>query len=393
MPIEPELISTPVTAALLHGALEIEDTAVGVRPHRLPGWARARGDAQLAMAESQPSGVRLEFTTTATTVELRAAAVRFGYRGAPSRPAGVFDLVVDGRLAGQASHDTATVIIIDLVTGEQEIRPAGVDTITFPDLPPGEKYVELWLPHNENVELAELLTDAPVRPTDRRRPIWVHHGSSISQGSNADHPTGTWPAIAARSAGVDLVDLGFGGSALLDPFTARTIRDTPADLISLKIGINLVNTDLMRLRAFGPAVHGFLDTIRDGHPDVPLLVVSPLLCPIHEDTPGPGAFDEPALAEGVVRFRATGDPAERSAGKLTLTVIRDQLAAMVRQRAGSDENLHYLDGLRLYGPDDVDDLPLPDRLHPDGATHRLIGERFVDLAFSGAWAATTAHYR
>ena len=44
------------------------------------------------------------------------------------------------------------------------------------------------------------------------------------------------------------------------------MRDTPADLISVKLGINLVNTDLMRLRAFGPAVHGFLDTIRDGHP-------------------------------------------------------------------------------------------------------------------------------
>ena len=382
MAIDPQLISTPVTADLLHGALEVEETSVGVRPHRLPRWARAQADAQLAMAESQPSGVRLAFTTEATTVVLRAAAVRFGYRGAPSRPAGVFDLVVDGRLAGQASLATATMITIDLVTGEQEIRPAEVDTITFAGLPVGEKSIELWLPHNETVELVELRTDAPVLPTDRRRPIWVHHGSSISQGSNADHPTGIWPVIAATAADVDLVNLGFGGSALLDPFTARSIRDTPADLISLKIGINLVNADLMRLRAFGPAVHGFLDTIRDGHPDVPLLVVSPLLCPIHEDTPGPGAFDEQALAEGVVRFRATGDPVERAAGKLTLTVIRDQLAAIVRQRAGSDENLHYLDGLLLYGPDDADDLPLPDRLHPDGATHRRIGERFADLAFS-----------
>ena len=43
----------------------------------------------------------------------------------------------------------------------------------------------------------------------------------------------------------------------------------------------------MRRRAFTPAVHGFLDTIREGHPDTPLLVVSPILCPIHEDTPGP----------------------------------------------------------------------------------------------------------
>ena len=88
---------------------------------------------------------------------------------------------------------------------------------------------------------------------------------------------------------MELINLGFGGSALLDPFTARAIRDTPADLISVKIGINLVNTDLMRLRAFAPAVHGFLDTIREGHPTTPLLVVSPILCPIHEDTPGPAA--------------------------------------------------------------------------------------------------------
>jgi hypothetical protein len=66
------------------------------------------------------------------------------------------------------------------------------------------------------------------------------------------------------------------------------MRDTPADLVSVKIGINLVNTDLMRLRAFAPAVHGFLDTIREGHPTAPLLVVSSMLCPIHEETPGPG---------------------------------------------------------------------------------------------------------
>ncbi len=119
--------------------------------------------------------------------------------------------------------------------------------------------------------------------------MWLHHGSSISQGSDAESPTTTWPALAASLGGVELVNLGFGGSALLDPFVARTMRDLPADLVSVKLGINVVNQDLMRLRAFGPAVHGYLDTIRDGHPDTPLLVVSPVLCPIHEDTPGPSA--------------------------------------------------------------------------------------------------------
>ncbi len=208
--------------------------------------------------------------------------------------------------------------------------------------------------------------------------MWLHHGSSISHGSNAAHPTGTWPALAAARGGVELVNLGFGGGALLDPFTARAIRDTPAGLISLKIGINLVNADAMRLRAFGPAVHGFLDTVREGHPRTPLLVVSPVLCPVHEDTPGPLL---PDFTDGVLSFRATGDPAERAAGRLTLAVIREELARIVGLRAVDDPHLHYLDGRELYGERDYLELPLPDGLHPDGAAHRRIGERFARLAF------------
>jgi hypothetical protein len=188
--------------------------------------------------------------------------------------------------------------------------------------------------------------------------------------------------VAATRAGVELINLGLGGSAMLDPFTARTLRDTPADLVSIKIGINIVNADLMLLRAFTPAVHGFLDTVREGHRSTPLLVVAPLLCPIHEDTPGPTATDLTALSAGKLRFRATGDPAERASGKLTLGVIREELARIVAQRAAEDPDLHYLDGRELYGPADWADLPLPDDLHPDPATHRRIGERFAELAFT-----------
>ena len=35
----------------------------------------------------------------------------------------------------------------------------------------------------------------------------------------------------------------------------------------------------------------------------------------------------------------------------------------------------------LYGAADAQELPLPDNLHPDAATHRRIGERFAQLAF------------
>lgn len=387
-------ITTPITADIVRGALDLEQTEHGILPHRLPAWARAQfTDGQLAMAEAQPSGVRLAFRTRATALELVALPTKRVYVGAPPRPEGLYDLLVDGRLAGQGSVSGGNTLTIDMTRGSAERSPGPVGTLRFAELPDGDKDIEIWLPHNEATELVALRTDAPIeRVPDRGRKVWLHHGSSISHGSDAASPTTTWPVLAASLSGVELINLGFGGSALLDPFTARTLRDTPADLISIKMGINLVNADLMRLRAFTPAVHGFLDTIREGHPTAPLLVVSPILCPIHEDTPGPSAPDFTSVSSGRLRFVAMGDPAERASGKLTLGVIRDELARIVEQRAVEDPNLYYLDGRDLYGDDDSAELPLPDQLHPDAATHRRMGERFAKLAFTstGAFAARDA---
>jgi hypothetical protein len=37
------------------------------------------------------------------------------------------------------------------------------------------------------------------------RSSWLHHGSSISHGSDAASPTTTWPALAASLGGVELI--------------------------------------------------------------------------------------------------------------------------------------------------------------------------------------------
>lgn len=374
-------VSTPISRNFIHGAVEVEQTPAGLLPHRLPGWARAEhDDAQLAMAESQPSGVRLVFETRATALELLAVATKRVYSGMPPRPDGVYELLVDGRLFHRATIHAGSLMKIDPSSGSTTFHPGTAQPMFFNGLPAGLKRIEIWLPHDEMSELVALYSDAalvPIAASVKRR--WVHHGSSISQGSNTAHPTGTWPAVAATRAGVNLLNLGFGGSALLDPLVARTIRDLPADLISIKIGINLVNRDLLRLRTLGPAVHGFLDTIRDGHSNVPLVVVSPIFCPIHENVPGPTMFDTTALMEGRVQFQAAGGADEVRQGKLTLSVIREQLRAIVEERKQRDPHLHYVDGCALYGPGDQLRLPLPDNLHPDEATHRLIGERFAEV--------------
>ncbi|GAB3088233.1 GDSL-type esterase/lipase family protein [Nocardioides zeae] len=380
------LHDVPLTPEHLRGAVEVEHTPRGgLLPHRLPAWARVRlPDPQLLMVEAQPSGVRLALRTAATVLELEARATKRVYVGVPPRPDGVYEVVVGGAVVASGSVGGGDVLSIDMGAGTMTRSDGGAGVVRFAGLPggPGVRDVEVWLPHDEQTELVALRADAPVAPVPvdgRRR--WLHHGSSISHGSNAATPTGTWPAVAAALADVDLLNLGFGGSALLDPSTARAMRDLPADAISVKLGINLVNADLMRLRALAPAVHGFLDTIREGHPTTPLLVVSSIFCGIHEDTPGPAMPDMEAAREGRVRFVATGDPAEVARGRLTLRVVREQLAAVVAQRSGDDPHLAYLDGTVLYGEADAQRLPLPDGLHPDAATHRLIGGRFAAAAF------------
>ena len=64
-------------------------------------------------------------------------------------------------------------------------------------------------------------------------------------------------------------------------------------------------------------------------------------------------------------------------------LFREELARVVEQRRADDPNLHLVDGLAMYGPDDVAAHPLPDALHPDEETHGLMGDRFARTVFGG----------
>lgn len=381
------LTFTPLSPDLVEGVAELEPVERGLRPHRLPRAVRERdADGQLMLMQAQPSGGRIRVMTTARRIELIVHATRVAYK-LMERPRGAIDVVVDGTPFGTFTLADGDFTELDLATGAATTTPGNPDRIVVEALPAGPKVVEFWLPHNEAVDLLGLRSDAPLAPARQAGPVWVHHGSSISQGSNATHPSGIWPLVAARNANARLNNLSFGGSALVDPFVARIIRDTPADLISVKLGINVVNLDSMRLRSFVPAVHGFLDTIREGHPHTPLLLISPVYCGIHEDSPGPGSIDVSTLGTGTVKFIATGTPGDTAQGRLTLRVIRDALREIAAAR--HDDQLHFLDGLQLYGASDAERHPLPDALHPDTKTHRLMGTRFTDLAFGpgGAFAS------
>ncbi len=360
----------------IRGALDLEAGEAGLLPRRLPAWTRAQyPDAFMDEVAAMPSGVRLAFRTGARTLELEVLTSVWHPPATPvPDSAGVADLLVDGELAGRAEVPVGHLLHVAGPRDRPRIERGAPGTLRFAGLPEGVKDVELWLPQGTRTELVALRADAPVEPPrsgGRRR--WVHHGSSISQCVEADSPTGTWPVVAARRAGVEVVNLGLAGNAMLDPYVARTMRDLPADLLSVKIGINIVGSVGLRQRTFGPAVHGFLDTLRDGHPDTPLLVVSPISCPALEDTPGPTATTPER------GFHGLGTAADVAAGALTLRAVRAELARIVAERAAHDPHLHHLDGRELLGPREVADLP--DGLHPNAAAYRRMGERFATLAF------------
>jgi lysophospholipase L1-like esterase len=359
------------------GIADLTLTDRGALTERLPGWARAQlVDPAIAFVSSMPSGGRLELVTDSTWLELEAVFTRIEWAGTTPHSATV-DLVVDDEVvAGSPVVDTDVIRFADRNSTTFEVIHREPSVVRFDGLGDGRKHVEVWLPQNASAMLREirLAPGAAVAvPPPSDRPRWVHYGSSISHCLEADRPTGVWPVVAARRAGVDLTNLGLAGQCQLDQFAARTIRDLPADMISLKVGINLVNADSMRERTFVPAVHGLLDTIRDRHERTPILLISPIICPVAETHPGPTVPNPAGVFDVVSRPTALG------LGALTLERIRQLLEVVVAQRA--DPNLHSLHGHRLFGPDDVADLP--DGLHPNPAGYLRMGERFHEIAFTG----------
>ncbi|MFV0428113.1 MAG: GDSL-type esterase/lipase family protein [Arachnia sp.] len=347
------------------GALDFERTMWGVVPRRLPAWTRRQAPKDMEWQISSASGVRIRFATRATRVQL---TLRGGRHPGAVRVPSLVSLLVNGEPDGDAELRRAVPLTDDFLASGQN----NDETLVFDDLAPVLKTLELWLPNTCVVELRRLAASAPIeRAEPDQRPSWWHYGSSISQATGAYGPLGTWVAAAAFGADVRLTSLGFGGQAMLDPFVARTIRDSDADLISCCLGINIHNRDTMRARTFAPAVHGFLDTIREGHPTTPLLVISPIAFPAGEDCPGPLVFDDKGIAHPV------GDPAAIADGALSVGRIREILAEVLAAR-GNDENLCFLDGRDLLGM--TESTLLVDGLHPTPAGYDAIARRFVPRA-------------
>lgn len=314
----------------IEGAVSVEKTAQGIHPWRLPLDQRDLFEPSVVNKAAMPAGVRLTLVSDTSNVALDIVPP-----GVEPDPPWVFDLMVDGEL-------------------HQRLAPGmEADTLAFTDLPPGQHHLELYLPSQyAPVVIRALRIDAgaTAQPLPDTRQRIVFYGSSITHCRHAAGPSETWPALVARRFDLHLTSLGYGGDCHMDPIVGRMIRDLPAACIGLKLGINMMGAGSASDRSFRALAIGLIQTIRDGHPDTPMAVVSPICHPPNETTPN-----------------AVG---------MTLELMRQRLAEtcqLLRERG--DQNLHYVDGLSLMGPDDVH--LYADGIHPSAEGYRFLADAYA----------------
>jgi len=230
---------------------------------------------------------------------------------------------------------------------------AGNTRLEFAELPEGEKVLEILWPEYREVLLRsiELSDGATVAPYEDTRPKWMIYGSSNTQSRYAESPSFTWPAVAARLSNLNHFNASYGGQCHLDSAVAHMMKDIPADMIAMEVGINIWISSTLNARSLRAAMIGFILVIRDGHPTTPIAVVS-------------SGFSPPREA------------AVNEAG-LTLAGIRDVLKEAVEalQSAG-DQNLYYVDGLSMIGLHEPE--LLIDELHPNPEGYKVVGQRFSE---------------
>src|SRR5262249_29779527 len=132
-----------------------------------------------------------------------------------------------------------------LVTGEESVSvPArlGPGTARFvldalERRDPAQPLV-VYLPEGMRPQVLAVRIERREPAAAPRGPRWLAYGDSIAEGWIASGPSGAWPAVAARRHGLDVVNLGYAGSARGELPSAQHIAMLDADVISVSHGTN-----------------------------------------------------------------------------------------------------------------------------------------------------------
>jgi hypothetical protein len=184
-------------------------------------------------------------------------------------------LVYHGSFCGQSVHVTPEPTTITIRT------PAKMELIekisAERKLPFDPRLVRVCLPAIHPVRVVRIegdLTYPTPDATPRNRLLC--YGSSITHGAHAISPMSTYASQCARRLGYDLINLGSGGSARMDPAVAEHIASRDDwDVATLEMGINVRDWDR---EPFYDAVDRFVSTIVAARPDKDVFCIDLFTC-------------------------------------------------------------------------------------------------------------------
>lgn len=207
-----------------------------------------------------PVGLRLELVGSEVSFSYRTDTDQLGFRGdAAGR---IFEVFFDGVSVGQ----------VPAVLGE--------GTVSWRRTERGR--IIVYMPEGMRPEVLDVLTDGEPAPP---APKWVAYGDSIAEGYSASHPSGAWPAIAAREHDLDLVNLGFAGAARGELVSAEHVASLASDVISITHGTNCWRSIPHTTGQMRENLLAFLAVVRAAHPTVPIVASTPIVRPDAEATP------------------------------------------------------------------------------------------------------------
>jgi lysophospholipase L1-like esterase len=217
---------------------------------RLP--ADTRGQAAL------PVGVRLELVGDADAIELdyTTATDELGVRGAG---AGTTFALYRG---AQRVDEAAAA----LGAGTVRLRAGAGVARAIVYLPEGMR---------PTVTAIRAVGGAIAPAPPQRR--WLCYGDSIAEGWCADGPAGAWPARVGRAHELDVVNLGYAGGARGELASAEEIAQLRGDVISIAHGTNCWTRTPHDAALFAAGLASFLAIVRQQHPALPIVAISPVL--------------------------------------------------------------------------------------------------------------------
>ncbi|NOZ63858.1 MAG: hypothetical protein GXO71_02795 [Caldiserica bacterium] len=147
------------------------------------------------------------------------------------------------------------------------------------DLPFDPYLTRVILPYKFPIELLDIQGDiSPPRKNQSPGKKYLAYGSSITHGSLAMRPTGSYVMRIAQMLGVDLINLGFGGGAYCEKQMADYIAERcDWDFATLEIGINMLAAGF-EVKEFRKTVEYFIRKIAESHPDKWVFCIDLFLC-------------------------------------------------------------------------------------------------------------------